>query len=101
LTIDNYQLKASSGLHSPVHLVYASAKLFAQEKQGDAMIQPILRIVLLLVIGLLPTGCNLGPWGGPAYTLDPFQIGSGQQAIVPRNDSWFSSGEQMDYRRGH
>ena len=52
-----------------------------------------------LFVGLmLQAGCSLGPWGGPAYTIDWGKIGSGEQAIVPRNDSSYSNGEPTNYR---
>ena len=62
------------------------------------MSRPILQLALLGVIAMLLSGCNIGPWGGPAYTFDPRKLWTGEQSIVPRNDSAFSNGEQMDYR---
>ena len=46
----------------------------------------------------LPTGCQLGPWGGPAYDVDYGKIGTGEQAITPRNDAFYMNGEPQDYR---
>ena len=62
------------------------------------MVQVILRLAFLLTIATLPTGCNIGPWGGPVYTVDPSLIGSGQQAITPRTDSFFANGDPSDNR---
>jgi hypothetical protein len=64
-----------------------------------SMSQSILRLMLFALIALAPAGCSipLGPWGGPAYTLEPSQIGTGQDAIVPRNDARYADGEAMDY----
>jgi hypothetical protein len=55
---------------------------------------------LLLFLSACVAGCSwpLGPWGGPAYTLDFDKIGTGLQAISPRNDAFFQDGEPMDYR---
>jgi hypothetical protein len=64
------------------------------------------RVMLPLFLGfasvVLPGCCglvsNLGPWGGPAYEIDHDKIGTGEQAIVPRNDELFWDGEPMDLR---
>lgn len=57
-----------------------------------------LRLVILATLIAL-AGCNtLGPWGGPAYTLDTDKVGTGQSAISLRNDAQFWNGEPMDYR---
>ena len=57
----------------------------------------MIRIALGMIL-LMTTGCSFGPWGGPAYTLDPGKIGTGQQAITPRNDGFYSNGYSDDYR---
>ena len=65
------------------------------------MFRSVVRLLVLLTIVCQSAGCaliNLGPWGGPAYTLDLGKIGTSDQAIAPRNDASFSSGEPMDYR---
>jgi hypothetical protein len=59
------------------------------------------RLSILLTLASVSAGCSsidLGPWGGPAYTLHTDQIGSGRNAILPRNDAQFSNGEPVDYR---
>jgi hypothetical protein len=63
------------------------------------MIRRVLRLALLSAAATLPMGCgliDLGPWGGPAYSLDTGKIGTGQQAITPRNDASSWNGEPMD-----
>jgi hypothetical protein len=66
---------------------------------GDAMIRLPLRLALLAALAGLLVGCDdLGPWGGPAYTVDWNKIGTGEQAILPRNDASYWNGEAMDYR---
>ena len=70
-------------------------------RQGDAMIRMTVQLALWSVVAFLVAGCGeipLGPWGGPAYTLDTEKIGTGQQAISPRNDALYSNGEPMDRR---
>jgi hypothetical protein len=65
------------------------------------MIRRVLRLALLSAAATLPTGCglvDLGPWGGPAYSLDIDKIGTGQQAITPRNDTSNWNGESTDTR---
>lgn len=65
------------------------------------MTKAFLRLAMLLICTAPAVGCsswNLGPWGGPAYTLDTEKIGTGQQAITPRNDAFYQNGEPMDYR---
>ena len=55
----------------------------------------------LLVLISAQAGCAylpLGPWGGPAYDLDLGKIGTGEPAIVPRNDPAYLFGEPMDCR---
>ena len=42
---------------------------------------------------------ELGPWGGPAYTVDSDKLGTGQQAVELRNDSAYCNGEAMDARK--
>ena len=62
--------------------------------------KPVWR-VLGLLLSICPTGCclvDLGPWGGPAYTLDTSKIGTGQQAITPRDDAQYWNGQPMDNR---
>ena len=66
------------------------------------MMRRVLRIILILAFLSQGTGCpsiDLGPWGGPAYTIDTSLIGTGQQAITPRNDTWYANGEPLDYRK--
>lgn len=61
----------------------------------------VLRLCAVVTLAGVSTGCgalDLGPWGGPTYTLDPAKVGTGQQAITPRNDWSYSRGEPMDYR---
>jgi hypothetical protein len=68
------------------------------------MIRAILRLVLLLIGAATLTGCsswNLGPWGGPAYTLEMDKVGTGQPAVIPRNDAFYQDGESMDCRSRH
>jgi hypothetical protein len=65
------------------------------------MTRTVFWAALLLILTATIAGCsswNLGPWGGPAYTLDTEKIGTGQQAITPRNDAFYQNGEPMDYR---
>jgi hypothetical protein len=63
------------------------------------------RVTAWLGLGLFVaanlTGCawfDVGPWGGPGYTLQSDKVGSGQQAITTRNDSQYWNGEPMDCR---
>jgi hypothetical protein len=64
------------------------------------MARPIVRLVLASALALSPLGCSLplGPWGGPAYTLDTDKIGTGEPAITPRNDGFYAGGEALSYR---
>jgi hypothetical protein len=55
------------------------------------MFKCALIIVSVLVALFAASGCTvpLGPWGGPAYELDVGKIGSGQQAIKPKEDGLY------------
>lgn len=58
-------------------------------------------LTLGLILVIAPAGCrwlDLGPWGGPAYTLDTEKVGTGQQAITPRNDAGYADGQALDCR---
>ena len=58
-------------------------------------------LALELVLATISISCgtiDLGPRGGPAHTLDTDKIGTGQQAINPRNDAQYWNGQPMDYR---
>jgi hypothetical protein len=52
------------------------------------MVKIGLRCVFVLALVVVAGGCSipLGPWGGPAYELDTTLIGTGKQAIIPRED---------------
>lgn len=61
----------------------------------------VVKFVLFLVIVTMLTGCGiigLPPWGGSAYGVDLGKIGTGEQAVTPRNDPWHSGGMPMDMR---
>jgi hypothetical protein len=68
------------------------------------MIRILFLIVLLAALVSTVSSCSdvpMGPWGGPAYVLEPSKIGTGEQAIVPRNDCDYANGEPSDYRSRH
>lgn len=58
--------------------------------------KPLARVLLILTCLSGCVSIDLGPWGGPAYTLDTDKIGTGEQAIRPRNDNKYMNGEPMD-----
>ncbi len=63
--------------------------------------KPVWR-VLGLLLSICPTGgCTIDPgsWGGdgPAYTLDPSKIGTGQPAITQEDDAHYWNGQSMDH----
>jgi hypothetical protein len=67
------------------------------------MLRTVMQLVVLAPLAALPLGCStlgfdIGPWGGPAYKLDLDTVGTGEQAIVPRNDYSYANGEPLDYR---
>jgi hypothetical protein len=65
------------------------------------MCRPVLGLALLLAFvatAIAGAGCSLGPWGGPGYVFNPGAIGTGEQAIVPRNDSGYVDGMPPDCR---
>jgi hypothetical protein len=67
------------------------------------MCRVMVRVALLMCATVPLAGCglfDLGPSGGPAYQLDSAKVGTGQQAITPRNDSSYWNGQPMDYRQG-
>jgi hypothetical protein len=55
-------------------------------------------IRLAALAALAACGCSLPATGGRAYDIDASKIGTGEQAVVPRNDSQFWNGQQMDTR---
>ncbi len=61
------------------------------------MIQTVLRLVFLLALAVLPTGCNIWPWGGTTDFLPAGNLPSGQQASVPGGGSAIP---QSDFRHG-
>ena len=67
------------------------------------MLKPLLLAFLLLALPVAGSGCsiNLGPWGGPAYTLDLDRIGTGEPAINLRNDESYQDGQPTGYRSRH
>lgn len=66
------------------------------------MRRAVLKLALLAAAAIPVSGCGfcmpLGPWGGPAYTLDTDRIGTGRPAIVPLNDAVTWDGQPMDLR---
>ncbi len=61
------------------------------------------RIAVLCLALLSSSGCTCIDWNlpegyGPGYEIDSSRIGTGEQAIIPRTDVWYSNGEPMDYR---
>jgi hypothetical protein len=54
--------------------------------------------MLALATGTFACETNLRPWGGPAHTLYPDRIGTGEPAIQLRNEASFGNGEAMDCR---
>jgi len=58
-----------------------------------------MQLVYLIMFTAI-SGCawNLGPWGGPAYMLDLNRVGSGEQAIQPRNDDANWHGQPVNLR---
>jgi hypothetical protein len=66
------------------------------------MIRASLRLAAFLILAGSSGGCaliDLGPWGGPAYTLDTGRLGSGEPALELRNDSEYIHGQPVDARR--
>ena len=64
----------------------------------------IIRVTLVMASAVVLVGCRsvnlgIGSRGGPAYTVRGDKIGSGEQAIVPRNNSRYWNGEPMDFRQ--
>jgi hypothetical protein len=59
------------------------------------------RLVVVIVAMIAAAGCTvpLGPWGGPAYELNVGDIGTGKQAITPRNDADFVGGAEINMKR--
>ena len=63
--------------------------------------------ILILCVALATvtlTGCglfniHLPAVNGPGYTIDGDAVGTGRQAIHPRNDNRYWNGEPMDLRR--
>ena len=64
------------------------------------MLKSLLLALLLLALPVAGVGCsfNLGPWGGPAYTLDLDRVGTGEEAINLRNDAYYQDGQPTGYR---
>jgi hypothetical protein len=67
---------------------------------GELFMRDYLSRLALLMTLLAAAGCRIpvGPWGGPGYELHTDKIGTGEQAIQPRNDSTYWHGERMDQR---
>jgi hypothetical protein len=63
----------------------------------------LLRSLFVAVVLASLSGCGwiLGPWGGPAYSLDSDKFNTGQPAFLPWNDAAHVDGESMDHRSGH
>ena len=55
----------------------------------------VLRLLALVVVA---GGCSLPTTGGMAYDIDASKVGTGQQAVVPRNDGGYWDGRPMDNR---
>ena len=63
----------------------------------------ILRLTVMIAFVMAFAGCRclnfgVGPRRVPAYTVDMEKVGSGEQAIIPRNNASFWNGEPMDLR---
>jgi hypothetical protein len=65
------------------------------------MTKNALRFIVVSVISVCTTGCTvpLGPWGGPAYDLNVADVGTGKQAITPRNDADYVGGSEINTKR--
>jgi hypothetical protein len=74
--------------------------MFHHSQAEGAMGRLALRLVLFLVPITLASGCSIptGPQNGYQCTLYTGSIGTGEQAITPRNDESYSNGEPMDHR---
>jgi hypothetical protein len=73
------------------------------EKQENVMIGQFRRLYVSAILAGLASGCcscDFPSWGGPALSLDSSKIGTGQQAIAPRNDAEYANGEPMNLRTG-
>ena len=89
-------------LPAPKNLL-AKTRFSPFAEQADAMRRTTVWLAFGLLLLISVTGCpsiDLGPWGGAAYTLDTGKIGSGQQAIIPRNDNQYWDGQPMDSHTG-
>jgi hypothetical protein len=64
------------------------------------MDRPLVRLALaLLAAAAALPGCEpIGVRGGPHYTCDLFNLGTGQPVFEPANDMNYWNGEPMDAR---